>query len=165
MIVMQGPVETFRIVLWVPLAYVLLISVGIGVPLALAIVTVMMGLPPATQIVHAVSIAVAAGDAVGFAGVCAMVAYFRVYVGPEGLRTYNSCLVFRTVSWDDIHSLRRSGLPGLRSLRFNATGARFSLFVPLCLSDMERFCLLVCQYAGAEHALARALNEELSGGR
>jgi hypothetical protein len=162
---MQGPVESFRIALWVPLAWVLLVSVSLGVPLALVIVTIVIGLPPATRIIYAVSFAVAVADIAGFIGVCAVVAYFRIDVGPEGVRTYNTCCVWRTVAWADVRSVRRSGMPGLRSLKFDVPGARFSLAIPLCLSDLERFYQLVCQYAGAEHPLARALNEEMSEGR
>jgi hypothetical protein len=163
--VMQGPVESFRIALWVPLAWVLLIATSIGVPVGLAIVFVVMGPPPVARIVNAVCTAVAVGDVVGFLGVCAVVAYFKVSISPGGLSTYNSCCLFRTVSWADIRSVRLSGLPGLRSLKIDVPGARFSLSVPICLYDLERFSRLVRQYAGPEHPLARALNEEMSGGR
>jgi hypothetical protein len=163
--VMQGPVETFRIALWIPLAWVLLVATSIGVPVGLGIAFVMVGPRPPLQVLEAVCTAVAVGDVVGFLGVCALVAYFKVSISPEGLRTYNSCFLFRTVCWADIRTTSRSGMPGLMSLKIGVPGARFSFYVPLCLYRLERFSLLVRQYAGAEHPLARALNEEISGGR
>jgi hypothetical protein len=161
---MRGPIDSFRMLFWTFLGWVLLISISIGVPLGLLTAFLLFGtlLPPVTLLLVIVT-AVAGGEVVAVLAVALFVAFLKVHVGPDGLRACNAWGLYRTVAWADMLSARPVNMMGMRFLRVHTTGALLPLSVPLFLHDFERFCSLVRQYAGPDHLLARALHEELTG--
>jgi len=83
-----------------------------------------------------------------------IVTYFKVHVSPASLRSYNSWGVCRDVKWDDILSVTPINLMGLKYLRLYSATTTSPLWVPLFLSDAQRFTSLVRQYAGPKNPLA-----------
>ena len=83
-----------------------------------------------------------------------IVAYFKVYVSPASLRSFNSWGACRDVKWDDILSVTPINLVGLKYLRLYSARTTSPLWVPLFLSDAQRFTNLVRQYAGPKNPLA-----------
>jgi hypothetical protein len=149
----EGPVESFRCSFWLFFAVIL----GFGLFVSLALIAFLWGwrIDPL-----AVVAGIAAGEAVGLLYTLAVVFYFKVYVGPVGLRCYNFWGVYRTAAWDDIRSARPFNFLGLRFLRAHTADARTPLWVPLFLTEPERFEALVRRYAGVTNPLARALEDD-----
>ncbi len=161
---MQQGVETFRVSFWRYLGYIVLgISVlalpAVSVEVAV-IATLFPGIPLEIWLL-AIAVAFAVAEALAALAALGVVSYFKVYAGPAGLRSYNSLYLYREVAWVDVLSARPHNLFGLRSLRLTIAGARFSLWLPPFLNARERFHSLVIQYAGPEHPLAIALNEDV----
>jgi hypothetical protein len=157
-------VESFRVSFWPLLGYLLLGVSVLGLPAVSMEVAVLWVLAPGTPLevwLVAVGGAVAVGEVVAALAALAGVWYFRVDVGPEGLRSYDSWYLFREVAWADILSARPRNILGLKSLRLQTAGARAPLWLPPFLADRERFHGLVMRYAGPDHPLAIALHEDV----
>ena len=83
---------------------------------------------------------------------------FPLYVAPSGIRCYNFWGLYRTVAWGDIESARPFDLLVLRYLVVQAQGGD-TIFVPLFLSNMQRFRESVKGYAGENNPLVRELEK------
>jgi hypothetical protein len=95
--------------------------------------------------------------AFAFVLILVVVAVFRVFVGPVGLRGYTFWGNYRTLPWDEIDSVRPINLLGLRFLRVRGVGGGLPVWLPLFLADMPRFRTAVRDLAGDDHVLTRAL--------
>jgi hypothetical protein len=159
---LQGPIQSFRMSFWWLAGYIMAAAAGIGVPLAVAILVCTSRVPRFEVLLAAVAGAVAADEALALLSVLALVAYFRVRVGPGGLGGFDPWGRYREVAWADIRSARPVNVLGLRYVRAYAAKARATLSVPLFLRDRDGFCRLVRRYAGPEHPFARALHDALT---
>ena len=148
---------------WWLLAYVMVAATALALPIALGILFLEGVTPQPATLVLSIVAAMGAGDVVAILFLLAYVAYFKVYVMPDGLRACNFWGSYRTVAWLDVLAARPVNIAGLRFLRVGTARARTPLWVPLFLSDFERFVELVCHCTGPEHLLARALHEEMTG--
>jgi hypothetical protein len=83
--------------------------------------------------------------------------YFKVFVHPDGLRCCDAWGLYRSVAWSDITGVRPLNLVGLRYLLVSSSSLRGALWLPVYLVDRHRFAERVCQAAGPEHPLSRAL--------
>jgi hypothetical protein len=83
----------------------------------------------------------------------------KIKVGPKGLRCPNFWGLHRTAAWADLRSARPINFLGLRFLRAHTADAVTPLWVPLFLTEPERFAALVRYYAGVTNPLSRALED------
>jgi hypothetical protein len=145
-------VESFRCSFWL----VFFVMVVLGLVLGLLMILAMSGfrLDPVGLVVG-----LTAGELVGLLITALLVFYFKVYAGPEGLRAYNFWGLYRTVAWEDIRSARPVNFLGLRYLRAHTANASSPLWLPLFLTEQDRFDALVRAHAGPSHPLTRALLE------
>jgi hypothetical protein len=95
-----------------------------------------------------------------FIATLAIVAFFKVYVWPHGMRGYNFWGWYRTVGWSNIVAATPVNLFALRYLRIYSGEDEGPLWLPLFLEDKHRFRALVYQYAGEDNPLSRALEAE-----
>src|SRR5271166_5146114 len=114
---MRGSVASFRVSFWWLMAYVMGVATAVAVPLALVLERAAGATPAPAVLLGAVIFAVAGGDVFAFFAMLAYVAYFKVYVNPDGLRACNSWGAYRTVAWSEVLSARPVNVPGLRFLR------------------------------------------------
>jgi len=84
-----------------------------------------------------------------------VVVLFPVIVLPQGIRCYNYFGFYSTVPWDAMNPIKRSSVFGLRYLAVGSGWGR--IYIPLYLSDMERFIETVKQRTSEDHPLVRAL--------
>jgi hypothetical protein len=149
---------------WRLLTAILLWSVPLGVGIGVGMVFVLsagMGLTVNSVLLGgAVTAAVAGGEAAAALLVLPMVGYYKVYVGPEGVRAFNFWGVYRFARWADVRQVVPGAYLGLLPmLRAYTAGARTPLWLPLFLADRDGFCALVRTHAGDEHPLTVALGE------
>jgi hypothetical protein len=155
-------VESFRVSFWWLFGYVAVISVALGVPLALAIVIGLGFRPPPDVLLVAVLGAIAGADVLAFLALLGVVALYKVQVGADGLRAFTFWGRYRKVPWGDVLSARPVNFLGMRSIRAPTAGPGAPLWIPLFLRDLDGFCALVRRHAGPEHPLARALHQEVA---
>jgi hypothetical protein len=156
----NNPAESFRMSFWWLLGYVVLAQVALFVPVILAVFLARPLLPPLGVLLGSFVAGVAFLELYALAFVAALSAYFKVYVSPDGLRAFNFWGLYREVAWAELRSAGPVNFLGLKYLRAYPTGGRAPLWLPLFLRDQGRFCALVRQYAGPEHPVAVALQEE-----
>jgi hypothetical protein len=149
--------------LWWLFGYVMVPAAGIGVPLALALVSLAGAPPPPGQLLGGVALGVGGGEVAALLCLLAFIAYFQVRVSPEGLGGFDAWGRYREVTWDHLCGARPVNLLGLKFLRAYGPGGKAVVSLPLFLSGLERFCGLVRRHAGPEHPLAVALHEEMTG--
>lgn len=87
----------------------------------------------------------------------AIVLYFRVYISPTGINSYDLFGKYYFVEWSSITAVRLYNLLGFKSLLVSSTQSAKTLWVPLFLADRLRFIRLVSKYAGVEHLLTQRL--------
>lgn len=83
----------------------------------------------------------------------AAVICFPVYASPNGLRCYNYWGIYATIPWDTITNVRRISVLGLPYLVARSSASSVQPTVPLYLSDMPGFILVVKQFAGDDNPL------------
>ena len=83
--------------------------------------------------------------------------FATVVVHFNGLRAYGRLGQHHAVPWGAIRSAESSTLLGLRYLRIEACEPEVLLYVPLFLSDFERFRVEVSRLAGESHPISVAL--------
>jgi hypothetical protein len=144
--------ESFRSSFWLVFAVVM----ALGLLIALAMIVVMHGLnlDPIGLL-----IGLAAAEVTGVVFTLLAVFYYKVYVGPEGVRCYNFWGLYRTVAWDDFAAIRPVNFCGLRFLRVRSTSPGTPIWVPLFLTKPRMFEEAVIRHGGVTHPLARALDE------
>jgi len=106
-----------------------------------------------------------AGLPIGLAGaaltslILAFVAvlYYPISVGAGGLHSFDAWGRYHRVPWSEITTVRPFRLLGLKYLRVFQAGQPRTIWVPLFLSDMNRFRSLVLQHAGSANPLSVAL--------
>ena len=103
--------------------------------------------------------ATVAGEVLAALLILPLLAYYKVYVGPEGVRGFNFWGVYRFARWADFGDAAPINFLGLRFLRAHTAGSRVPLWLPLFLADWQGFCQSVRLYAGHDHPLAVALSE------
>jgi hypothetical protein len=146
-------VESFRCSFW--LVFVVILVFGLVLALALILPVSGWRIDP-----FALLWSIAAAEAFGLLYTLAVVFYFKVYAGPTGLRCYNFWGVYRTVAWADIRSARPFNFLGLPFVRTHTANAITPLWVPLFLTEPERFAALVRRCAGPENPLTRAIEAD-----
>jgi hypothetical protein len=153
------PPVPFRCSVW-PLFFV---TAAWGVTIATAIALgamFLVGQRLDRQRLFALMAGIAGGEVTGLV-LCYVLArhLVKIRVSPAGLRCSNFWGLYRTTAWDDILSARPCNFLGLRFLRTHTANALTPLWVPLFLTEQERFAALVCRHAGVTNPLARALDE------
>lgn len=63
---------------------------------------------------------------------------FPTQAGGGGIRSYTSYGLFRTLAWEDIVSVKLTGIPGLRAIKV-ISGKGQEIWVPLFLGRWEEF--------------------------
>jgi hypothetical protein len=91
--------------------------------------------------------------------VSAAVAYYGVYLRPEGIRCYDGLGIYHFARWEAIEAVRPINFLGLRYLRVRAAGLPREMWVPLFLSDRQGFREVVSAPAGPENPLAQGLEQ------
>jgi hypothetical protein len=161
--VVQRPAVSFRMSFWRLLFVVILWSIPLGVTIGVSLALVFtaafgMTVPPLVM-ATAVFVATAGGELVAAVLVLPLIAYYKVYVSPDGVRAYNFWGVYRFARWADFRRVALGSFLGLPLLRAYTDGAWTPLWLPLFLADWDGFCALVRTHAGAEHPLTVALAE------
>jgi hypothetical protein len=160
---MKSTAEPFRFSYWWLNVYCLGIGVGIAVPLVLILTSAdaLMGKKvPGTILWPAIAGAVAGAELVGAFAVGLMWWFRPVYISRESLTAFRAGGGYRQALWSEISAVRPVNMLGLRYLRVYTFGSKYPIWVPLYLSDRERFYWRVCDFAGPQHPLAVALEGE-----
>jgi hypothetical protein len=103
--------------------------------------------------------ALAGGYAAGLVLTLLFTAYWKVYVGPWGLRGPDGYGLFHEVEWPAMVAARPFNFFGVRYLRVLRADRRRPLWLPLMLANRGGFEGLAYRYAGPTHPLTRALLE------
>jgi hypothetical protein len=90
----------------------------------------------------------------------AAIAYYRVYVTPEGINCYDFFCFYHFARWDSIEEARPINLLGLKYLRVFSTDTSRPLWVPLFLSDMSGFRETIARHAEPNNPLLQSLPTE-----
>ena len=85
----------------------------------------------------------------------AAVAYFKVYVNPNGIRGYNALGLYHNLQWSEIDVVYLFKMPGLRHVLLCSKATSRVMWVPLFLSDINRFKELVNQHTQPDNPLNR----------
>jgi hypothetical protein len=142
---------------WWVLAWVLVFSISIS---TLLLVLGYVALAPSPAMGLELLFGIVWGEVAAVVLVLAMVAYFKVYAGPDGLRAPTLWGNYRQVAWADVRRVRPFNFLGLRYLRVGTAGPGGTLWLPVFLSDLARFRAAVRRHAGPENPLAVALQDE-----
>jgi hypothetical protein len=154
---MQRPTEWFRMPFWLVFvfgcAWAMLIVAAFYVPQILSGSMVFD--------VRAFFAGLVAGEVTAVVFYLPLVFYFQTGIGPEGIRGFNFWGVYRDAPWEDFRSVSPFNLLGLRFLRAHTARGWSPLWLPIFLNDWDRFRDRVLEYAGPEHPLSRALEDEV----
>src|SRR5262249_728740 len=93
-------------------------------------------------------VAIALMETVGLACTLLAMRWFRVEVPPESISGYTPGGRSRSVAWPKIVAVKPFNFLGLKFLRVFSANALSPVWLPLFLSDQERFTRLVVGYAG-----------------
>jgi hypothetical protein len=80
-----------------------------------------------------------------------------VYVFPHGVRCYNFWGLYQTVTWEEISTIQKRYVFGLPYLTVRPAAGGGPIWLPLYLSNMERFVTAVRDRAGDDHPLVAEL--------
>jgi len=152
---LDQPVEAFKSSFTRVIAVILACAIPIGV----AVIFLDDGLE--TNI-PALLAGVLGGSLAAFALTAIAVAYFKVYVHPDGIRGYNAWGLYHDLAWPDIEKIRPFTLPGLRYIRVYCKNNSSVMWLPLFLTNMSRFKELVSQYAKPDNALNLYLDQNVA---
>jgi hypothetical protein len=153
---MQRPTEWFRVSFW----WIFMIVCMWAVPIAVTIL-VGLGLAGGGLLIGAILAGILGGEVFGLLVLLPLVWFYKTGVGPEGVRGCNFWGVYRDAPWEDFRSVSPINFLGLRFLRAHTTRGWGPLWLPIFLNDWQGFRDLVLEYAGPEHPLSRAINEEV----
>jgi hypothetical protein len=163
---MQRPTAWFRMSFWwfsvvcclwaVPIASLILIGIY-----AISLPGRGFAGPAPTALVAGLLAGIVAGEVATFLLVLPVVLYYTTGVGPEGIRGFNFWGIYRDALWEDFRSVSPINFLGLRFLRAHTARGWGPLWLPIFLTDWERFRDLVLEYAGPEHPFSRAICEEV----
>lgn len=79
-------------------------------------------------------------------------------VDAAGIGGRDNWSVYRRVGWDEMRSVSRLPLPGYPFVWVNTANRRWSIWVPLFLSDMAGFRAAVARYASPDNPLRQVLD-------
>ena len=82
-----------------------------------------------------------------------------VRVSPEGIRSLDTIGRLRTIPWSRLHSVKPTNILGIKYLRVYSQTSRFALWVPLQLSEYDRFVQHVRSVAPASCPIVASLPE------
>ncbi len=83
-----------------------------------------------------------------------LVAYFRVYIYADGIRSYDFWGRYHYLQWSDIEMIRPINLLGFSYVRLYSNGKSPTISIPLFLVGIDRVKELVTQYAEPDNPLA-----------
>ena len=84
---------------------------------------------------------------------------FPVVVTSEGINCYNFWGAYDAVVWSEMKSFQVVNLLGLRYIRVTSTDNK-EFWVPLYLAGMEEFTATLREFAGPEHPLVVAIEND-----
>lgn len=132
-----------------------LASMLLGAACDVATVLLMRLLNPAVtvRLANAMIVWMLALQAIGFALACV---YFKVYVSPRGIRSFDVWGNYDYTDWDTIHRVRPISIMGFEYLRIDSPQLRRPLWLPLYIARAEQFWAYVLQHAPDESPLRTA---------